>query len=308
MIHSIEKFLRLDVAAFLATLQLTIPDACDPDKIKGFGSGFLLRHQGRLFFITADHVVHLDDYDSDNMTGQRTGVDYSPQIITNVQAKDELKSINLPIGGFYHLTGFGFDEDTLNTPEDFVSVFDKIVKRAIDINDESLPLDVRIASFPDMAISELKEPLCVPLLNNQVVTQNGEILIKEGTPKLSLCSDNIKDFSKENWYVVAGTVRNEIKNSVVLDRTNILHEQLLFEELNREKNAILKIPGLVDIQYWAGLSGAPILDNDGLLAGMLIRGPETEPFITAVPTRKIIWFLDMIIRNENNVNPKSKSI
>lgn len=302
MTYSIEKMIRLDVTAFLATLQLIIPDARDPNKIKGFGSGFLLRHQGRLFFITADHVVHLDDYDPDNMTGQRTGIDYSPQIITNIQAKNEFKSINLPIGGFYHLTGFGFDEDTLNTPEDLVSIFDKIIERTIDINDESLPLDVRIPSFPDMAISKLKEPLCVPLLNNQVVMPNGEILIKEGMPKLSLCSDNTRDFNKDNWYVVAGTVRNEIKNSIVLDRTNILHKQLLFEELNSEKNAILKIPGLVDIQYWAGLSGAPILNDNGLLAGMLIRGPETEPFITAVPIRKIIWFLDIIIKNENNIN------
>ncbi len=160
-----------------------------------------------------------------------------------------------------------------------------------------MPLDVRIASLPDMAISELKEPLSVPLLSNQVIMQNGEVLIQEGMPKLSLFSTHSKNFNNDNRYLVAGTICNEIKNSTLLNRINVLHEGLIFERLDNDRYAILKIPALVDIQYWAGLSGAPILDDNGLLAGMLIRGPEKEPFITAVPIEKIIWFLDMIIKN-----------
>lgn len=300
-----EKMIRLDVVAFLATLQLIIPDNHNADKIKGFGSGFLLRHKEQLFFITADHVIHLDDHDSANETGQRIGVDYSPQIITNIKIKGELKSINLPTGGFYHLTGFGFDKDSLDNPEKFISIFDKIISGTIDINDESLPIDVRIASLPDMAICELKEPLSVPLLSNQVVLEDGQILIKEGTPKLSLHSECIKNFNSCNQYFVAGTICNEIKNSTVLERKNVLHSNLIFDKLDNEKYAILKIPGLVDIQYWAGLSGAPILDDNGLLAGMLIRGPEKEPFVIAVPIEKIIWFLDMIIKNESSIQTKS---
>lgn len=300
-----ENMVRLDVAAFLATLQLIIPDTCNSDNIKAFGSGFLLRHKKRLFFITADHVIHLDDHDSANETGQRIGVDYSPQIITNNKVEGELKSINLPVGGFYHLTGFRFDEDTIDTLEKFISVFDKIIEGSIDINDESLPLDVRIASLPDMAISELKKPLSVPLLSNQVVLEDGEILIKEGTPKHCLCSDYIKSFNNKNQYFVAGTICNEIKNSTILDRKNVLHSNMIFEKLDNDKYAILKISGLVNIQYWAGLSGAPILDDNGLLAGMLIRGPEREPFVTAVPIEKIIWFLDVIIKNEDNIQHRS---
>ena len=47
MIPCNENMIRLDVVAFLATLQLVIPDTCNSDKIKGFGSGFLLRPQFR---------------------------------------------------------------------------------------------------------------------------------------------------------------------------------------------------------------------------------------------------------------------
>ena len=92
---------------------------------------------------------------------------------------------------------------------------------------------------------------------------------------------------------------NEIKNSVILNRINVLHDALIFDRWDNEGYAILRIPKLVDYQYWAGLSGAPILDDEGLLAGMLVRGPEREPFITAIPIEKIIWFLDIIIKNED---------
>lgn len=51
MIPCNENMIRLDVVAFLATLQLVIPDTCNSDKIKGFGSGFLLRHKDRLFLL-----------------------------------------------------------------------------------------------------------------------------------------------------------------------------------------------------------------------------------------------------------------
>ena len=40
MIPCNENMIRLDVVAFLATLQLVIPDTCNSDKIKGFGSVF----------------------------------------------------------------------------------------------------------------------------------------------------------------------------------------------------------------------------------------------------------------------------
>lgn len=97
-----------------------------------------------------------------------------------------------------------------------------------------MPLDVRIASLPDMAISELKEPLSVPLLSNQVIMQNGEVLIQEGMPKLSLFSTHSKNFNNDNRYLVAGTICNEIKNSTLLNRINVLHEGLIFERLDND--------------------------------------------------------------------------
>lgn len=293
--------MRLDEAAYRATLQLVIPDVENQDKIKGFGSGFLLKHKCQLFFITADHVVHLDDHDDRNETGQRLGIDYTPQIITNIQNKNNLTSVNLPVGGFYHLTGFKMDKEDYSSPIEFLSTFNKIVEGTIDINDDSIPIDVRIASFPDMAIAKIQEPLACPLLNNIVVDEEENVIIEEGTPKIILDSQYITSVDDKKWYIIAGTIGNCLKNSVILERKNIAHELLKYIGVDSDKNVLLETPEKPNIDLWSGLSGAPVFNEDGKLAGMLIRGPKSEPIITIVPIDKILWFLDIIIQNENSI-------
>lgn len=267
-----ESPMRLDEAAFRATLQLVIPDVNNQDNIKGFGSGFLLKHKNYLFLITADHVVHLDDHDENNETGQRLGIDYTPQIITNIQNKENLTSVTLPVGGFYHLTGFKMDKEDYSSPTEFLSIFDRITKGTIDINDDSIPVDVRIASFPDMAIAKMQEPLACPILNNTVVDSEGSVVIEEGTPKIILDSQFIASPNEKKWYIVAGTIGNYLKNSVTLERQNVEHELLKYVSTDSDKNVLLATPETPDINLWSGLSGAPVLNEDGLLAGMLIRG------------------------------------
>ena len=303
-----ETPMRLDEAAFRATLQLVIPDVKNQDKIKGFGSGFLLRHKCQLFFITADHVVHLDDHDESNETGQRLGIDYTPQIITNIQNKGSLTSVILPIGGFYHLTGFKMDKEDYSSPIEFFSTFNKIAERAIDINDDSIPIDVRIASFPDMAIAKMQEPLACPILNNAVVDEDGNAIIAEGTPKIVLDSQYISSVDDKKWYIIAGTIGNYLKNSVILERKNIEHALLKYIGLDSDKNVLLETPEKPNIDLWSGLSGAPVLNEDGQLVGMLIRGPKSEPIITVVPIDKIIWFLDIIIQNEGSIEKMETSL
>lgn len=291
--------IRLDVLSFLATLQLIIPDPKDSDRVKGFGSGFFLRHKNILFFITADHVVHLDDHDENNETGQRLGIDYNPQIITNIQDKENFTSVTLPIGGFYHLTGFKLDKEECASSTEFLSIFNKIVEKSIDINDEKIPLDVRIASFPDMAIAKMREPIACPILSNRVIDRDGTVIIEEGTPKCVLDSRYIATPNSSKWYIVAGTIGNYLKNSVLLERQNVVHELLKYIDTDCDKNVLMEISEIPDISLWSGLSGAPVFNEDGILVGMLIRGPKTEPMITIVPIDKIIWFLDVIIKNDN---------
>lgn len=287
--------IRLDQVVFLSTLQLIVPEKSNPDKIAAFGSGFLLRHKDRLWGITADHVVHLDDHDTQNDSGQRTGTDYIPQIITNIKCENELASINLPLGGFYYFTGYGFDEN-INTQK-FKYTIDKILDGNVELEDEEIPINVRIPSLIDFAICELIEPLPVQIFSNKVVNENQEVVVDDKTPKICLNSDYITDFDTDKTYIVGGTVHNEIVNSTTLKRTNAIHGYLKFTEM-RDREAVLKTPENPNIIDWKGLSGAPILDDEGLLAGMIIRGPVTDNKITAIPINRIIHAIDIIIQNE----------
>lgn len=290
------NILRMYAKSFLATLQLIVIDRLHSCKIVAFGSGFLLNHNGHLFLVTADHVIHPDDHDANNENAQRKHIDYSIEIITNVNDVDNLRSLNLSVGGFYNFTMHKFDE-IVDTNE-FSKIFDKIIKGDININDESLPLGVRIPDLLDVAISELKTPLKFPLLSNQVVLQNKEILIKHGTSKRIMNTQCTEPFNCNSKYLVAGVIKNDINNSIELIRENVIHGDLIFEGLDNNGYAILKTNEEADIKRWEGLSGAPILDYNGYLAGMLIRGPLTEQYLTAVPIDKIINFLDVIIKNE----------
>lgn len=287
---------RMDAIAFLTTLQLVVIDRLHSCKIVAFGSGFMLNHNGHLFLVTADHVIHPDDHDANNENAQRKHINYSIEIITNINDLENLRSVNLRGGDFYYFTGHRYDMNV--DANDFSKIFDKIIKNDINIDDESLPIGVRIPDLMDIAISKLKFPLDIKLLSNQVVLQNGEILIEHGTSKLIINTQCIKSFNCNSKYLVAGVIKNDIKNSIKLIRENVIHGDLIFESFDNNGYAILKTNEEADIKRWEGLSGAPILDENGYLAGMLIRGPLTEQYLTAVPIDKIINFLDVIISNE----------
>ena len=301
-LHIIEGPIRLDAFAFLATIQLIVPDIDNPDTIRAFGSGFLLIHKDRTFFITADHVVHLDDHDNNNETGQRLKRDYVPQIITNVKVKNELASVNIPIGGFYHLTGFGFDRSDYNSNEEYLKTLDKILEGSVDVSDETLPINVRIADLPDFAISEIKQPFKIFPLSNLVAYDQNNIIVEEGTPKLFLSSDSITDFDSDRSYLVAGTVGNKLVNSVRLERINVIHDNLKLDSINKEGIAYLKSDESPYLDHWSGLSGAPLFNDEGLLSGMLIRGPEDCPYASAIPITKILHYIDLIIETETEKN------
>ena len=290
------NILRVDAIAFLTTLQLVVIESLRSDKIIAFGSGFMLNHNGHLFLVTADHVIHPDDHDANNENAQRKHINYSIEIITNINDLENLRSVNLRVGDFYYFTGHRYDKNV--DANDFSKIFDKIINDDINVDDESLPIGIRIPDLLDVAISELKTPLKFPLLSNQVVLHNEEILIKHGTPKLRFNTNCIKTFNSNSKYIVAGVICNAINNSIKLDRLNAIHKELIFERFDFNGDAILKTNEEANIKLWEGLSGAPILDENGYLAGMLIRGPLTEQYLTAVPIDKIINFLDVIISNE----------
>ena len=85
--------------------QTQITDAIDKncENPVGFGSGFIVEYRDTVFFVTADHVVHPDDYDVD----ARTGKDFIVSIYNNVKPETNfLSTVVTPLGGFYYMESF----------------------------------------------------------------------------------------------------------------------------------------------------------------------------------------------------------
>jgi len=300
------NLIRLDKLAFMATLQLIVPEIDNPNEIIAFGSGFFLIHKENLFLITADHIIHLDDHDEKNDTGQRMMKDYTPQILAGVNSKDTLGTMVIPIGGFYHLTGYSPNLDEFKSNESFLSCINKIVTGNVNIDDETLPINVRIADFLDFSVSHIKHKLPLWPLSTEI-KDDKEIILEGGLQKLPLNSKQLGKLCYKNSYSVAGFIENKIINGCKLDSKAVEHFGLTFKGYDSEGNAILITPESPNINAWSGLSGAPVFDENGLLCAMLIRGPRTEPMITVVPIEKIIRFLEHILTVEHNdlVNQKS---
>lgn len=290
----VEGPIRLDRLAFLSTIQLFVTETEEADSIRGFGSGFFLIHEGNTYFITADHLIHLDDHDISNETGQRIGKDLIAHIITNIDVKNEIATVTLPTSGYYFLTGFRLDRNDYKSNEDFFSAFLKIINNEVKIDDESLPIETRIADFPDVAITEISKPFHYLPYSNQVIDANKEIIVKDKESKIFLYSSSISEIDEYSTYIVAGTVKNDIKNSCVINRENVCHGDLKFLSIEKDGNILLKSSEEPQIENWAGLSGAPVFNDKGILVGMLLRGPVTEPIITVMPIKKILHFITQI--------------
>ena len=88
--------------------QITHPDDKNCEKPVGYGSGFIVKYKDISFFITADHVVHVDDYKLENI---RTGTDYVVSIFNNVSPEaDKISTVITPLGGFYFMERFNLEK------------------------------------------------------------------------------------------------------------------------------------------------------------------------------------------------------
>lgn len=289
----------LEAYAFISTQQLIVFEDCVSFKIITSGSGFLLKYKDRLFFVTADHIVHHYDF-FENETGQRARVEYCSQIITNVRDKDSLRSKNIQLGGFFDYTEYILDKETISAPKELNALLNKIANQDIDINDESLSIDIRIPTFIDIAICEMKYPLEEFILTPEVSFPNGYVLIPANVSKEPLPADVISDFNTEDSYLVAGNICRGVKNSVWLEYLYMHHIDMKFERFDSSGNAILKVQEEPNIDNWYGLSGSPVFNYNKELVGMLVNGPEKEPLATVVPIKTIIEYIDRCIAYESN--------
>lgn len=236
----------------------------DFDKYICHGSGFIVKYKDVIFFVTADHVLHPDDYDSQI----RTGLDNTVSIYNNVRPDTHtISTVCTPLGGFYYMDGFN-----LTKPDDLPVLIDVTVCIMKKINFE------------------------YPFLTDEKEFQDKDT--GRGQHKFILTEANFAEPDVNNSYFIYGKIRPQLKG-VMLHRENTLKENLKYVYKSGDY-FLLNTPDVInDITEWAGLSGSPVFDNRGNCIGVLCSISPGSNSIWVMPLEKVKLLMDIAIMQEN---------
>lgn len=238
--------------------QLVIFDDFRTNRVpNGMGSGFILNYKGWSFFVTADHVVNTHD------NGRRV-INSAKMIAIQTNVISENTSAVIPLGGFNYFSKFKLEKGALT--------------------DEKL-IDVAYCKLTENNINNI---------NTYCKTANPDISVNE--KKLHIPSDSITSVNLEDTYSTYGYVKG------ALDR---FHEPMRLISFPRfhtglkfvcEKDQYyeLKYPKVND-EEWHGISGAPVLNQDGKLIGILCAGNSENNILYVKTIQSVIDLIDVTL-------------
>jgi len=247
--------------------QITYPDDKNCEKPIGYGSGFIVRYKNVPFFITADHVIHGDDY---HLKG-RTGIDCVISIFNNVRPEaDFVSTLVTPLGGFYYMERFD-----LLKPEDIPELIDISLCIMKPINFQ------------------------YPFLTEEVHFH--EITVKPGEHKYQIPENLLVEPNEEVNYFVYGKIKHQMKG-IVLYREDTLKEGLRYVCKSGDYHLLNTSDVITDYNDWAGLSGSPVLSESGECIGVLCSILENSNSLWVMPVNKIKMLMDIALMQEEYIN------
>jgi hypothetical protein len=243
--------------------QITHPSDAKCDNPVGYGCGFLVEYKKIVFFVTADHVVHLDDYETKN----RTGNDYTVAIFNNVSPESNfLTTVITPLGGFYYMEKFNLEK-----PDD-------------------------ISELMDVSLCIMKEKhFEYPFLTDEV--KFVDLTINAGEKKLIIPNELLAEPESEKPYFIYGVIKTKIKG-IRLERQPTLKSDLKY--IGRFGDyVLLNSPNTIDdYADWEGLSGSPVISETGECIGILCSVTKDTKSIWVMPIRFIKMLMDIAINEE----------
>lgn len=123
---------------------------------------------------------------------------------------------------------------------------------------------------------------------NEVIICDGK-LEKIYINTLSICDPDMND-----EFFIFGTVKLKF-NEIYLDPENTIKE-FKFKNINKDGSLLFyNNEEIMDSNDWKGLSGSPIINQDGKCVGMLLSVLERSKSIFAFPIKSIVPYLDILI-------------
>lgn len=270
MSNLIEREFSLTEILVKTTYQIVISKEKSFESLPiAFGAGFFLNYKTHLFFITADHNIHIQDHE----INERTGVDNYVGIFNNISNKENFSTVMTPIGGFYYMESFDISKEDLN-PQ-LVDVAISLVNR-----------------------SKFEAPF---LTDEDILDDESKPLVFPTEEKFEFLDEHIIDPSEDDSYYIFGKIRPKFKG-LFLHRTNTFKNDLKYVASYGEYMLLNTLQEITDAEDWAGLSGSPVLNQEGKCIGVLCSVIEGTKSVFVKPFSKIIPFLDTVILQENFKN------
>lgn len=232
---------------------------------KSFGSGFVLMYHGRYYFITADHVVSPDN-ETDFV---QWGNDWICGILIGKNDEENHASLCLPLTGrIEFVKGDINPKDNLAFPEPIDLAFSLVDERILDCR--SLGFFIHSSIFRFSA----------------------------GENKRWFKEDDIvkpEEYKNSNYFIIGSIIRiNENNQQPSIHHK--LHYNLIFKDVDGE-NIVLENPSIIDRKKdWDGLSGSPVVNEEGKLLGMLIKAADGYNNVIVMPIETIIFKINQIER------------
>lgn len=258
----------------LSSMQLvTCPENKDLSAPTGIGTGFILKYKEKFVIITADHVIHGDDYAGKK---QRNGLEDKVAIITNryrLNQNGQKEGEMFSLGAFYFFEHINLSKDT-----------------------NSELFDTAFSILPDDVMENL---ICVTAGVKDYNTD--EIIIKAGYRKLALPYDSAVTPNTTDTYFVSGNVQVHWETAPtgekVLASGFTFHNDMRFHHTEGDY-IVLESPEVIESKLWKGLSGSPVFNQEGFLLGVLSGGIPNSHFIYVVDINKIIHIIDSTLQIE----------
>lgn|GEM_PF-832542 len=255
--------------------QITEPDDKECANPVAFGSGFIVEFNGINFFVTADHTIHLDDYEEKE---ERTWKDYVVSIFNNYSPLENfLSTVVTPLGGFYYMEQFHLDKP----------------------NTMPKPVDITVCVMKQKHFQ-------YPYLTTGINFSESD-KINPGEQKYKIKPECFAEPNTNDTYCVFGAVKTEIRDNIKVNREFTLKHSLKFVSKNGDFYLFNTPTEISDKKDWKGLSGSPVLSEIGDCVGVICDVLENSQSIWVMPISKVKMLIEVAIQQEALENSKSET-
>lgn len=263
------EYIELLCRVFLNCYQVVsaVSNAKDFSSMRSSGAGFVVERSGRKYFVTCEHVI--EPYND----GDFCGWEKSPMVGVFVGKNDEESHLSLciPLGGWYRHTK---------------------IPTATPADNLVWPVSFDLA-FCDAADIDRK---CSSIGFADVVSRIGFVA---GLQKGFFAeSEVLTDQGKygDGRYFVIGTIVPVNHDGWTIKRRDKLHMRLRYVRME-EGLIVLRSDKKIDKDAdWGGLSGSPVVSDDGQLLGMLLRVVDRDYEVFVLPISEVFAKIDEVNR------------